>query len=186
LTAHGGSAAFHGGDLAVMRQSYQQMLLPAIARGDSNAKEASSSPLGAKNAWYFVTAVTDKRRPYFLSETACRIFLDAFRSVRKIHPYRLGALMIMPDHWHALIKPKEKEVIESIVGSIKQRVFHASSQNGGEVIQWQPRFTDHRIRDEADYFQHLDYMRLNPHRQQLVDDMNESWKWWIVHPDPFG
>jgi putative transposase len=140
----------------------------------------------SKNAWYFVTVVTHKRHPYFKSEEACRMLLDSCRSVREIHPYRVGALMIMPDHWHALVRPQENEVVESIVGSIKQRVFHTSRQGGGQVIRWQTRFMDHRIRDEADYFQHVEYMRLNPYRQQLVGDERESWKWWFVHRDPFA
>ncbi|MFZ0927073.1 MAG: transposase, partial [Syntrophobacteraceae bacterium] len=94
------------------------------------------------------------------------------------HRYRLGALVIMPDHWHALIKPQDKEVIESIVGSIKQRVFHASIRNGGakETIRWQKRFMDHRVRNEKDYLQHLEYMRLNPYKHQLVNDAKEPWR----------
>lgn len=139
-----------------------------------------------QKAWYFVTVVVHKRQPYFQSEEACRVLLDACRSVRERHSYRLGALVILPNHWHALIRPQEKEVIESIVGSIKQRVFHATRQCGGEVIRWQPRFMDHRIRDEADYFQHIEYMRLNPYKHQLVDNEKESWQWSFVHQNPFA
>ena len=149
----------------------------------------------AQEAWYFVTVVTHKRNPYFGSEDACLILLDACRSVWGRHPYRMGALVILPDHWHALIKPLEDEVVESIVGSIKQRVFHASRQKGsaafhggvaGQIIRWQPRFMDHRIRNEADYFQHVEYMRLNPHKHRLVNEETEPWRWWFVHQDPFG
>jgi putative transposase len=140
----------------------------------------------SNNAWYFVTVVTHKRFPYFESEEACQILLDACRSVRGKHSYRLGALMILPDHWHALIRPQEQEAIESVVGSIKQRVFHASRQLGGKVIRWQPRFMDHRIRSETDYFQHIEYMRLNPYKHQLMADEQEPWKWWFVHQSPFA
>ena len=140
--------------------------------------------------------------------------MDASHSVWERHRYRLGALVIMPDHWHALIKPQDKEVIESVVGSIKQRVFHASRQDGADsaappamtvrdgsaafhggvvldggakkVIRWQKRFMDHRVRNEEDYFQHLEYMRLNPYKHQLVNDEKEPWEWWFVHKDPFG
>ena len=84
------------------------------------------------DAWYFVTVVTHERYPYFESKEACRILMDACHSVWGRHRYRLGALAIMPDHWHALIKPQDNEVIESIVGSIKQRVFHASRHEGAD------------------------------------------------------
>ena len=132
--------------------------------------------------------------------------MDACHSVSGRHRYRLGALMIMPDHWHALIKPQDKEVIESIVGSIKQRVFHASRREGADskknaaveggatrrdggarkVIRWQKRFMDHRVRNEEDYLQHIEYMRLNPYKHQLVNDEKEPWQWWFVHKDPFA
>ena len=140
------------------------------------------------DAWYFVTVVTHERYPYFESKEACRILMDACHSVWGRHRYRLGALVIMPDHWHALIKPQDKEVIESIVGSIKQRVFHASRRDGGvkKVIRWQKRFMDHRVRNEEDYLQHLEYMRLNPYKHQLVNDEKEPWRWWFVHKDPFA
>jgi putative transposase len=140
----------------------------------------------SKDEWCFVTIVTLKRHPYFESEEACRILLEACRSVWRIHPFRLGALVIMPDHWHAIIKPLKKEVMESVVGSIKQRVFHASREYSGYAIHWQPRSMDHRIRDEADYFRHLEYMRLNPYKHELVINEEESWQWWFMHPSPFA
>ncbi len=140
------------------------------------------------DAWYFVTVVTLERYPYFESKEACRTLMNACHCVFERHRYRLGALVIMPDHWHALLKPQDKEVIESIVGSIKQRVFHASRQDGGakKVIRWQKRFMDHRVRNEEDYLQHLEYMRLNPYKHQLVNDEKEPWRWWFVNKDPFG
>jgi putative transposase len=92
----------------------------------------------------------------------------------------------MPDHWHAVIKPLNDEVIESIVGSIKQRVFHASRLCGKMIIRWQPRFMDHRIRSEADYYQHVEYIRLNPLRHEMVNDETAPWQWWFEHPNPFG
>jgi len=58
--------------------------------------------------------------------------MDARHSVWGRHRYCLGALAIMPYHWHALIKPQDNEVIESIVGSVRQRVFHASRHEGAD------------------------------------------------------
>ena len=186
------------------------------------------------DAWYFVTVVTHERYPYFESKEACRILMDACHSVWGRHRYRLGALVIMPDHWHALIKLRDNEVIESIVGSIKQRVFHASRRDGADskknaavrprkrsdanlkrltsaasvsanpnevrvqggatrrdegskkIIRWQKRFMDHRVRNEEDYLQHLEYMRLNPYKHQLVNNETEPWRWWFLHKGPFA
>lgn len=146
-------------------------------------------------AWYFVTVVTRERQLYFKSEKTCRIFLKACHSVVDKHPYRLGALVILPDHWHALIKPQGKEVIETIVGSLKMRVFHATRRGADEkgagvepratVVRWQSRFMDHRLRDEEDYLNHLEYMRINPWKHQLIEDEKSTWPWWFSHPNPF-
>lgn len=136
-------------------------------------------------AWYFVTVVTRKRHPFFKSRKACRLLKDVCKYVHDKHPYRLGALVIMPDHWNALIKPEQKEVIENVVGSIKMRAFHASRKNS-EAILWQPRFMDHRVRDESDYFQHLEYMRVNPCKHGYIENERETWDWWFVHENPFG
>ena len=55
--------------------------------------------------WYFVTVVTDGRQPAFAEEAACRVLQSAFREAHRYHPFRLAGLVILPDHWHALIRP---------------------------------------------------------------------------------
>jgi len=50
----------------------------------------------------------------------------------------------------------------------------------------QPRFMDHRIRNEDDYFQHIQYMRLNPYKHESVKNEEEAWRWWFVHQNPFA
>ena len=140
-----------------------------------------------QHAWYFVTVVTLQRRPYFEAEEAFQVLLDACRSTRFAHPYRLGGLVNLPDHWHALIMPLGNEVIESIVGSIKQRVFHVSRQQGAaKIIRWQPRFMDHRIRSEKDFAMHVEYIRLNPCKHQLVAHEGDPWPWRFLHGNPFA
>ncbi len=66
------------------------------------------------DAWYFVKVVTHERYPYFESNEACRVLMDACHPVWGRHRYRPGALVIMPDHWHALLKPQDKEVIWTV------------------------------------------------------------------------
>ena len=49
---------------------------------------------------YFFTLVTEHRRP-LLIEHIDRL-RDAFRYVRKIHPFRMEAVVVLPDHLHTL------------------------------------------------------------------------------------
>jgi hypothetical protein len=55
--------------------------------------------------WYFVTVVTLRRQPVFAVESACKILQNAFHEAHRYHPFRLAALVVLPDHWHALIRP---------------------------------------------------------------------------------
>ncbi len=70
--------------------------------------------------------------------------------------------------------------IETLLGDTKIAAVEggATRRDGGEkkVIRWQKRFMDHRVRDEEDYLQHLEYMRLNPYKHQWVDDEKEPWR----------
>ena len=45
---------------------------------------------------------------------------------------------------------------------------------------WQPRYWEHRIRDEEDYFRHRDYIHLNPVRHGSVE-RPEEWAWSSFH-----
>ena len=67
-----------------------------------------------------------------------------------------------------------------------QAAFDRRDGGAKKVIRWQKRFMDHRVRNEEDYLQHLEYMRLNPYKHQLVNDEKEPWRWWFVHKDPFA
>jgi putative transposase len=63
--------------------------------------------------WYFVTVVTLRRHPVFADESACKIMLSAFHEAHHYHPFRLAALVILPDHWHALIRPGIRKSTEA-------------------------------------------------------------------------
>jgi len=45
---------------------------------------------------------------------------------------------------------------------------------------WQPRYGEHRIPDEEDYFRHCDYVHLNPVRHGYVEHP-EEWTWSSFH-----
>ncbi len=63
--------------------------------------------------WYFVTVVTLRRQPVFADESACKIMLSTFHEAHHYHPFRLAALVILPDHWHALIRPGIRKSTEA-------------------------------------------------------------------------
>ena len=52
----------------------------------------------------------------------------------------------------------------------------------GEGGVWQPRFWEHHIRDQADYWMHVRYCWLNPVKHGFVE-RPEDWAYSIVHWD---
>ncbi len=83
--------------------------------------------------------------------------------------YKLHAYVIMPDHLHLLMTPTEsvEKSVQLIKGGFSFRAKRELEWTG-EI--WQPGFTDHRIRDEEDWLQHLGYIRQNPVDAKLVED----------------
>ena len=80
----------------------------------------------------------------------------------------------MPDHFHALIGIGESGLtLGAICGAFKSLSTRAYWQwHAGRL--WQRQFFDHIIRNEEDYFETRNYIRLNPVRKGLVSD----WRDW--------
>jgi putative transposase len=83
--------------------------------------------------------------------------------------YSLHAYVIMPDHLHMLIVPQDtlEKAIQLLKGGFSFRVKRAFNW---PFEIWQQGFTDHRIRDEADWKHHIEYIRQNPVEARLVED----------------
>jgi REP element-mobilizing transposase RayT len=52
------------------------------------------------NAIVCITGATRNRTPHFASESNLDQYWDTSRRVRGIHPFRLLAYVILPDHFH--------------------------------------------------------------------------------------
>lgn len=51
--------------------------------------------------------------------------------------------------------------------------YRAKRELNANLVIWQRGFSDHRIRDAADYRHHRQYLLLNPVRQCLCEDPSE-------------
>jgi len=95
-----------------------------------------------------------------------------FREVQKTYPFRVNALVILPDHLHAVLTLPDgdadysgrwrriKAAFSAALPSTERR--SASRISKGERGIWQRRFWEHLIRDEQDYARHVDYVHFNP------------------------
>ena len=125
-------------------------------------------PGGSEKSTYFVSTQTTGRRAFFRNEALASLMTSVVHHYRETG-YALHAYVIMPDHLHVLMTPKES--VEKSVQLIKGGFsFRVKRELGWVHEVWQPGFTDHRIRDEEDWVQHLRYIQLNPVKAHLVED----------------
>jgi putative transposase len=99
------------------------------------------------------------------------------------HPFRIDAMVVLPDHLHAIWTLPEDDVDFStrwaLIKAGFSRCIPAEERRSksritkGERGIWQRRFWEHLIPDEKDYAAHLDYIHCNPvkhgHAQSAAD-----------------
>ncbi len=112
---------------------------------------------------YFVTAVTWNRRRCFQVTATATLLLDTLQHYRREGFYRLHSFVVMPDHVHLLLTPHGitlERAMMLIKGGFSYRL-------AAKLPVWQRGFTDHRIRDRADFLTHRDYIHGNPVRARI-------------------
>lgn len=124
---------------------------------------------GSPPGTYFVTSRTWEGYGIFQAVQACEIFAQALLHYRDEGKYALHAFVLMPDHFHVLLTPAEDVTLERAVQFIKG----GSARKLGESLNrrfpvWQRGFSDHRIRDAADFALHVTYIEQNPVKKGLV------------------
>lgn len=131
-------------------------------------------------ATYFFTVVTHQRQPLFCDTQTIALLRTAFRTVKTNHPFTIDAVVVLPDHLHCLWTLPEADANFSTRWRLIKSEFSRhcpdqykrqrskSRQSKGEQAIWQRRFWEHRIQDESDFVQHVDYIHYNPVKHGLV------------------
>ncbi len=127
---------------------------------------------------YLITTVCRDRHPVFSDPVNAEAFADQIRR----EPQWL-AWVLMPDHFHGLLRLAEGESLSRIVRSLKGRTARAIVD-----LRWQPNFHDHALRAEEDRLASARYLLGNPVRAGLVSSLREySWwdcRWFTPGDDP--
>jgi len=123
------------------------------------------------NQTYFVTAATWERRPLFKNARWAELFVETLDSYRG-RAYLLHEYVLMPDHFHVLITPTVtlERAVQFIKGGFS---FRAKQEFESSMEIWQRGFSDHRIRDDDDYAQHVVYIFRNPVGRKLAESAAE-------------
>ncbi|MDT3683953.1 MAG: transposase [Pseudorhodoplanes sp.] len=122
-------------------------------------------------ASYFFTVNLFDRRSGLLTEHIDEL-RAAFREVRLSHTFTIDAIVVLPDHLHAIwtLPPDDSDfatrwrLIKSAFSRSmpKGEGISASRAGKGERGIWQRRYWEHTLRDENDFERHADYIHFNP------------------------
>jgi REP-associated tyrosine transposase len=120
--------------------------------------------------WFFTANLLDRRGTLLTDEIDA--LRDAVRETQKRYPFHIDAMVVLPDHIHAVwtLPPGDADfslrwrLIKARFAKAlpKQERVSAVRKARGERGIWQRRFWEHLIRDDADYAHHVSYCYINP------------------------
>ena len=115
---------------------------------------------------------------------------DAIKQVKQRHPFEIDAMVVLPDHLHAIwTLPHNDADFSTRWGLIKaafsrsiklEERISSSRQAKGERGIWQRRFWEHLIRNDDDFECHVNYIHYNPVKHGYVQAPSE-WQWSSIH-----
>lgn len=143
---------------------------------------------------FFFTLVTNGRRRFLCTPHARKILREAILECRAERPFQINAMVLLPDHLHAIWSLPRGDTDYSKRWGIIKSIFTKNWLNSGgsessisEARQkehrrgvWQPRFWEHIIEDGDDFERHFDYIHFNPVKHKLVRSLCE-WEWSTFH-----
>ena len=122
--------------------------------------------------YFFTVALADRRASHLTTH------IDALRdAVRTKRRFEIDAMVILPDHLHAMFPVPEGDADFAHRGRRIKTVFTQRLIKDGvalvtrdicERVLWPRRFWEHTIRDAADHARHVEYIHINPVKHGLV------------------
>lgn len=131
--------------------------------------------------YFFTVALADRRST--LLTTSIAELRAAFRAVRDQRPSTIDAIVILPDHLHAIFNLPQGDADFALrwrrIKTIFTRAVIAGGatftpRDGGGHTAWQRQFWEHTIRDATDFARHVDYIHYNPCKHGYVAG---PWDW---------
>ncbi|MFI8745451.1 REP-associated tyrosine transposase [Pseudomonas sp. NPDC077186] len=96
----------------------------------------------------------------------------AFRAVHQRHPFRIPAIVVLPEHLHCIWQLPQGDCAYPTRWALIKSGFSRALDDGEPVSLsrhlkrergiWQRRYWEHCIRDADDLQRHIDYIHFNP------------------------
>lgn len=138
--------------------------------------------------FFFTVALLERRRSLLTEHVD--LLREVIRSVRSHHPFRIDAIVILPDHLHCIwtLTPGDADFSTRwrlIKTAFARRLaaderLSAGRRQTGERGIWQRRFWEHTIRDDADLERHVDYVHYNPVKHGHIRSVSD-WPYSSFH-----
>lgn len=140
-------------------------------------------------AMYFFTVNLADRKSALLTEQI-EVLRNALRKIRLSHPFEILAMVVMPDHLHAIWELPQGDADFPLRWSLikaafsrempKTELIDQSRKSKRERGIWQRRYWEHQIRDDQDLQQHVDYIHFNPVKHGYVMKASD-WPYSSIH-----
>jgi len=149
----------------------------------------------------FITTSTYRRNRLFTCGRFRGIFVDVLGQLRKEMGFLLNGWVLMPDHFHLLIRPEPAPATVRFMQELKKRtaqqIIAALTRNQGNpwcrtllarlrlppsvhsdsyYRVWQRRYVPFNVFTHKKQMEKLDYMHHNPVTARLVDSPDQ-WPW---------
>ena len=121
---------------------------------------------------YFVTCVTEQRKPYFKDEAIVGKLLHVLEETSGQFGFGAYAYCFMPDHLHLLLTGEESSSLVKFMALFKQRTGFAFRKAHGLRL-WQKSYYNHILRQEEALNDVAMYIFENPVRKGLVADYQD-------------
>ena len=139
---------------------------------------------------FFFTVVTHRRAPILCEPLAIEVLKDLIRQCIARWPMRIDAIVLLPDHLHAIwTLPRTDSSYSMRWGWLKKEFTKAwlaagqreQPQSRGRTRErrrgvWQAKFWEHLVRDQHDYTRHMDYVHYNPVKHGYAN-CPHLWPW---------
>jgi putative transposase len=142
----------------------------------------------AGGAFFFTVNLADRRLRLLTEQIES--LRTAFREIRGQHPFKIDAMVVLPDHLHTVWTLPEGDADFATRWRLIKSAFSRSLPAAelisnsraakGERGIWQRRYWEHTIRDARDFARHVDYIHINPVKHRLVTRVKD-WPYSSFH-----
>jgi putative transposase len=141
----------------------------------------------AGGTFFFTVALADRGSDVLTAHVGT--LRAAFRVARAERPFRIDAIVVLPEHLHAILTLPEgdadfpgrwRRIKGAFTHGLLREGVALPGRGGAGYSLWQRRFWEHTIPDEIDLMRHVAYIHFNPVRHGYANSPVE-WPYSSIH-----